>query len=189
MLTSRWKLCLVSFCFAAAAARAQKVMSDPLFGIVYDPQRVRFEKMPPALPGECPRLKGRYVSAWVYGHFKAAESEYFLISGLMESQADEPGGARTIAPEEAGGLAVALRGSECFVDQTEYFLTQGVNPGKTATPIMVPKSVLTGILKDSFKKYVTAFGGKQKFLKHVKPKAALPIVREQLEIFEKDPGG
>ena len=84
---------------------------------------------------------------------------------------------------------MALRGSECFVDQTEYFLTQGVNPGKTATPIMVPKSVLTGILKDSFKKYVTAFGGKQEFLKHVKPKAALPIVREQLEIFEKDPGG
>jgi YD repeat-containing protein len=35
-------------------------------------------------------------------------------------------------------------------------------------------------------KYVIALGGKQEFLKHVKQNAALPVVREQLEIFEKD---
>jgi len=83
---------------------------------------------------------------------------------------------------------VALRGSQCLVDQADYFLMQRVNPGKTATPIMVPRSVLTGILQDSFKRYVVAFGGRQDFLsrvKPIKPNALVPIVREQLEAFEK----
>jgi hypothetical protein len=170
-------------------ARTRQFMTDQLFGISYDPEKVHFERMPPTLPGKCPRLQGRYVAAWVYGHFKTADSEYFLISGLMEFQEDKPGGARTIAPEEGDGLVVELRGSQCLVDQAGYFLMQGVNPGKTATPIMVPKSVLTGILQDSFKRYVVAFGGRQEFLsrvKPIKPNALLPIVREQLEIFEKD---
>lgn len=161
-------------------------MTDPLFGISYDRQKIDFETMPRTLVATCPELQGRYVAAWVYGHFKMEDSEYFLISGLMESQADEPGGvARTIAPEEEG-LAVALRGSTCIVDQADYFLSQGINPAKAATPITVSQSVLTGILQDAFKRYVIAFGGKQEFLKHVKPSTVLPTVREQFEIFAKD---
>jgi hypothetical protein len=168
--------------------QAQESMTDPLFGISYDRQRVHFERMPSLLMENCPRLHGRYVAAWDYGHFKIPDSEYFLISGLMESHEDVPGETRTIGPDEGGGLVVALQGSKCLVDQAEYFLTQGVNPAKSATPIMVPKSVLSGILRDSFKKYVIAIGGKQEFLKHVKPNALLPIVREQLEIFQNDSG-
>jgi hypothetical protein len=73
------------------------------------------------------------------------------------------------------------------VDQASYFFDQTINPAKTATPIMVPKSVLTGILQDAFKRYVIAFGGKQEFLKRAKPSAALPFVREQIEIFARAP--
>jgi hypothetical protein len=187
MRTSRWALCVVLFYFPGiVVAQTQKLMTDPLFGISYDRQRVHFERMPPLLEKNCTRLHGRYVAAWAYGHFKTADSEYFLVSGLMESQEDEPRGARTIAPDEGGGLVVALQGSKCLVDQAEYFLMQATNPAKKATPIMVPREVLTGILQDAFKKYVIAFGGKQEFLKHVKPNALLPVVREQLETFEKD---
>ena len=178
-------LCAALLC-SAKTALAQKLMTDPLFGISYDRQRMTFERMPATLAESCPRLRGRYVTAWVYGHLKTPDSEYFLISGLMESHADEPGGARTVAPDEGGGVAVALRGSGCVVDQSEYFLTQEVNPGKTATPIIVPKAVLVSILQEAFKRYVIAFGSKQEFLKHVKPKALLPVVREQFEAFEKD---
>ncbi|MFZ0819009.1 MAG: hypothetical protein WAM91_03000 [Candidatus Acidiferrales bacterium] len=186
---SIWTFCAVVFCFASAVKlEAQRLMTDPLFGIFYNPEKVHFEKMPPLLSERCPRLKDRYVAAWEYGHFKTADSEYFLISGLMEFHEDKPEGARTIAPEEGGGLVVALRSSGCLVDQADYFLTQGINPAKTATPITVPKSVLAGMLQDAFRKYAIAFGGKQEFLKHVKPEAALPIVQEQLETFEKNPG-
>lgn len=109
----------------------------------------------------------------------------------MEFQEDKPGGARTIAPEEGDGLVVAIQGSKCLVDQADYFLTQGLNPAKNATPVMVPKPVLSGMLQDAFKRYVVAFGGRDQFLKRakaVKPNALLPVVREQLETFEKDSG-
>jgi hypothetical protein len=188
MRTHGWALLLVFVGLTTSVgASAQVRMTDQLFGISYDPDKVHFDKMPPVLAQKCPRLQGRYVAAWVYGHFKTPDSEYFLISGLMEFQEDKPGGARTIAPEEGDGLVVVLRGSQCLVDDAGYFLMQEVNPGKTATPIMVPASVLTGILQDSFRRYVIAFGEKQEFLKRVKPSAALPFVREQFEIFAKDP--
>ncbi|HKN74035.1 MAG TPA: hypothetical protein VJW94_02570 [Candidatus Acidoferrum sp.] len=188
MRALRWAFCIVLPCLAATTgASAQQRMTDQLFGISYDPKKVHFERMPPVLAEKCPRLQDRYVAAWVYGHLKTADSEYFLISGLMEFQEDKPGGAHTIAPEEGDGLIVALRGSQCLVDQASYFFDQSINPAKTATPIMVPKSVLTGILQESFKRYVIAFGGKQEFLKRVKPSAALPFVREQIEIFEREP--
>lgn len=190
ILICRWTLCVISLCLASTAVtRAQRVMTDPLIGISYDREAVRFERMPPRLIKRCSRLNRRYVAAWVYGYLQTPDSEYFLISGLMDFRADGPGGARTVAPEEGGGLIVTVRGSECLVDQADYFLTQGVNPAKSATPIMVPKSILTGILQDAFERYATAFGGRQEFLnrvKPIKPNALLPVVREQLEVFENE---
>ena len=188
MQKRRWILCVILFSLAAGVkARPGNLMTDPLFGISYDRQTVHFERMPTLLMERCPRLQGRYVKAWAYGHLKTTDSEYFLVSGLMESHADEPGGARTIAPDEGGGVVVELQGSECLVDQVEYFLTQHTNPAKNATPVTVLPAVLNGILQDAFKKYVVAFGGKQEFLKHVKRNAALPVVREQLNAFENGP--
>lgn len=162
-------------------------MTDPLFGISYDRETIHFGRVPSRLTKSCQRLRGMYVDAWAYGHLQTADAEYFLISGLMESHADEPGGARSIAPDEGGGVVVALRGSECLVDQVDYFLSQDINPAKRATPVLVSASVLKAILQDAFKKYVVAFGGKQEFLKRVKRNAALPVVQEQLATFEKNP--
>lgn len=168
------------------AAQSQAKMEDPLFGILYDPQEIHFESAPSTLLKRCPQLRERYVKAWVYGHLKTSDGEYFLISGLMEYH-DAKTGAMTIAPEETDGTAVALRGSKCLTDDADYFLSQQINPAKVATPIMVPKSVLNGILQDAFRRYATAFGGKRRFLKQVAPDAIGPhVVLEQLKIFEKE---
>lgn len=172
---------------AVVAAPAQHVMPDPFCSVSYDPQSVHFEKMPTDLISRCPKLRGRYVAAWVYGHLKTSDSEYFLISGLMQFHDEETGRATSIAPEEGDGLAVALRGSTCLVDQADYFLSQAINPAKKATPIVAPPGVVSGILHDGFKRCAAAFGGKQEFLKRVKPGVAIPPVEEQLEIFKKEP--
>jgi hypothetical protein len=167
----------------AALAQHQQPMTDQLFGVSYDPQKIHFDKMPPALADKCPGLGHRYVAAWVYGHFKTSESEYFLISGLMEFHREN--GTPTIAPDEGDGLVVAIQDSKCLMDEAGYFLTQTVNAGKGATPIMVPSSVVTGILQDAFKRYSVAFGGKQEFLRRVKQNGAFPVVQEQLDVFAK----
>jgi hypothetical protein len=185
--SERIVLCALWLCAATTAAvpQHQQQMTDQLFGVSYDPQKVHFDKMPAALADKCPGLRHRYVNAWVYGHFKTHESEYFLISGLMEFHRER--GGPTIAPEEGDGLIVAVQDSKCLLDEAGYFLTQTVNTGKGATPIMVPSSVLTGILRDAFERYSVAFGGKQEFLKRVRRNGALPVVQEQLNTFEKSP--
>lgn len=178
---------LILSLIAVGATRAQHMMSDQLFGIQYDPQKVHFEKMPTSLVSRCHELRGRYVAAWVYGHFQAGDAEYFLISGLMKFHSEEPAGGTSIAPEEDDGLAVALRGSTCLVDEAGYFLSQQINPAKKATPIVAPPAVISGILQDSFKRLVSAFGSKQEFLKRVKRGVAIPPIDEQLEVFKKNP--
>lgn len=150
--TNHWRSALAAIVLLMSiesVAQSPKMMSDPLFGITYNPQQVHFERMPASLSTNCPRLRGRYVEAWIYGHLKTAESEYFLISGLIEIQEDKSEGFRTIAPEEGDGVIVAVRRSKCLIDQTDYFFTQNVNPAKQATPIKAPESVLNEILADA----------------------------------------
>jgi hypothetical protein len=171
-----------------SVAQSPTLMGDPLFGIAYDPQKVHFEELPAGLQQKCAKLKGRYVAAWIYGHFKTTDSEYFLISGLMEFQEDKPGAGRSISPEEDDGLIVAIQGSKCLVDQAGYFYYQEINTAKNATPIKAPASVVSGILQDAFSRDVSAFGGRQEFLKQVDRDALLPIVRTELEKFEKESG-
>jgi len=179
---------LVAMLFMSVETLAQspKTMSDPLFGITYDAQRVYFEKLSASLSTICSKLRGRYVKAWVYGHFKTPEYEYFLVSGLMEYQEDKPVGRRTIAPDEGNGLIVALHASECLADQTDYFFAQRTNPAKQATPIRASESVLDGILADAFRRYSAAFGGRSEFIMRVKFGAiGPPLVRKQFEAFLK----
>jgi hypothetical protein len=165
-------------------ATARHLMEDPLFGITYDAHEVNFQPIPRLLLTRCPDLKAHYVRGWIYGHFKTADSEYFLISGMMAYHGASNVNS-DIAPDESGGLAVALREQKCLVDQADYFLTQRANPAAGATTIIVSRSVLDGILKDAFERYVKAFGGRENFLKRVTPDAIGPhIVLEELEKFE-----
>lgn len=168
-----------------SVVRSATMMTDPLFGITYDPLKVHFENLPPLLATKCAKLKGRYARAWIYGHLKTTDTEYFLISGLIEVQEDKPGGAKSIAPEDDDGLIVELQGSKCLVDQAGYFYQQEVNPAKTATAITAPASVVSAILQDAIRRDASAFGGKEEFVKLIKRDALLPIVRTEFEKFEK----
>ena len=168
-------------------AQSRRFMGDPLFAISYDPQNVRFESLPASLISKCPELQGRYTQAWVYGQLKTADSEYFLIAGLMQYHDEATGAPTSIAPEEDGGLVIALRGRKCLVDQEDYFFDQKVNPARGATPITAPRMVLIGILQDALRRDADAFGGKQAFLKLVHRDAiGPPLVREQLELYDAD---
>lgn len=169
-----------------ATGESRHTMDDPLFAIRYDPQEVHFENVSSSLLKRCPRLRGQYVVAWVYGHLKTTDSEYYLISGLRRYRDQVTGATTGLAPDETGGLAVALRGSTCRADLSDDVLDQKVSRANDATPITVPKSIVVEILQDAFERYARAFGGKQKFLSQVTPDAiGSHVVLEQLEVYEK----
>jgi len=165
-------------------AHAQSVMYDPLFGISYDPQKVHFENAPLAIKTHCLGVSDRYTRAWVCAHWKTEDAEYFIISGFLKTHRN----GHVAETEQDFGVAVALRGSKCIDDQSEYFLRQEVNRAHDAAPIKAGDSALSGIAADALNRYAKAFGGKKAFLKHVTEGARddlPPVVLKQLQLFEK----
>jgi hypothetical protein len=172
--------------FQVSTLPSKVQMSDPLFAISYDPQKVHFAPPPSGLATRCPELRKTYVKAWSYGHLEASGADYFLISGMMRYHDNASGAPTAISPDETGGLVVELRANECRVDQADYFFNQQVNPARNATPIVASRSVIVTFLQRVFETYAKAFGGREKFLRQVDETAiGPPIVLEQLKQYEK----
>lgn len=175
-------ICFGLLTVASVGQQSPQLMSDPLFGISYDPAKVVFEKAPESITRFCSDLRGRKL--WVYGRSKTTTTEYFIVSGFRKFYPDGPGPAGT---EPDFGIAVALQGKHCTVDQSEFFLRAEVNPAKGATPIKVPDAVLRNIAADALNRYAKAFGGKKQFLQLLTQNDRTfipPVLRRQLELFE-----
>lgn len=143
---------MIAFCaLLVGPAFAQAKMEDPLFGNLYDPAKVSFERAP-NLDRQCPDLTGRYLGSWIYGHYKAKSLEYFIISGFMNGE----GG---VSPDF--GIIVELDGTKCDSAHIDYaFASHG--PDKLLHKI--DDNILSALLDDALLRYVRAFGGKKRFL-------------------------
>lgn len=177
---------LVTLFSGLATSQEKQKMDDPLFAIRYDPSSVHFESLPASLVNQCKSLKGRYNDAWVYGHAKAPDAEYFLVSGLMKYFDDPPTGKPIghIAPDETG-LIVALSGSTCAAKAQD-----GLEWIKDSAIWNVSEATFNNLVADVFRRYSDAFGGKSKFLKNIpsnRHQYLLPELRSRLEAFEKQP--
>lgn len=166
---------------------AQSTITDPFFLITYDYQKIHFEEMPSYLEKQCTDLRHRYTHAWVYSHVKTADADFYVIYGKMRVADESRPGASYEDVEEGDGLSVALRGSKCFVDQTDFFFEQKINPAHDATPISASNPLLAQIADDLLRRYVLAFGSKAEFLKKVSPNAIdgmSPIIKARFEKFK-----
>ncbi len=165
-----------------AIAQTPRFTDDPLFAIRYDPKLIHFESLPNSLVERCPNLRNRYVAAWVYGHAGNSDTEYFFVSGLMTSS-DQKTGRQTGAEHPDGNglfIAVSVHGAECKMTSQDSFYW---NKDHSDPLWNMPESALAA---DVLQRYAKAFGGKPSFLKKVThPERLAPIMREQLEIFEK----
>jgi hypothetical protein len=187
MMVRKPILCLFAgfACVAAAfttQAQKQKLMSDPLFGISYDPQSVKFEEAPARIRMGCSQVHTE--KTWVYCHLKTAEIEYFIVSGLIRQCPDGPGPC-DLQPDVTGAI-VALRGSTCSAEAADGFYWR-----KSDSLYDLPEASLGEMARDALQRYAKAFGGKKNFLNKLTPRTRgylEPVLRKQLETFEKDPG-
>ena len=181
-------LILLVLCVGPVCTRAGEIaksMQDPIFAIRYDPSRIVFEPMPSVLPEHCSDLQHRYVKAWTYGRTKTRDAEYFIVSGLMRSY--EKGSGRESVPvhSDINGLLVALSAdhSRCAVKAVDgfYWTRDEKDP--------LWNFAESALASDALHRYANAFGGKDTFLKNIRHRERLaPVMREQLEIFEKQSG-
>lgn len=164
-------------------AKPNSAMSDPVFGIGYDPTRVHFEIAPPVISRLCSEAHGREY--WVYAHWKGPSAEFFIISN-RESV--------------VSGGAVVISGGKCTQGVPPWLLTG--NPEYAPTelrdgrlqPLELDKgiaftpAVLHGLAQDLLRRYTAAFGSKKAFLDAVAkdglpPDENLPVLKTEFEKF------
>jgi hypothetical protein len=161
-----------------------------VFGIEFDANNVRFDVVPASVLKECSELRNHYVEAWVYGHLKTEDTEYFIVDGYVKIESeDHPGTFTTV--QEDGSFVIELRAGKCLVDPSPYvFFPELVAQGKNPKPkIQVTDQVLDAIWTELLQRYAKAFGGKRAFLRRIQKinREDLPHgLRGQLETFEKD---
>jgi hypothetical protein len=156
---------------------AAQEMGDPLFGIMYDPQKVHFENAPTSLRERCSALWGRDL--WLYAEFKTGETEYFVLSGLLQIHPDGPA-TRPASSEPDGGIVAEIRGTTCKLTVPDVFMWEQIASAPELKPLDVTDAILNGLVSDALRRYEAAFGGKSNFLDAVRmaglPPAQLPPV-------------
>ena len=171
------------------SAQAQQRIVDPFFGIELNPNNTHFETIPRSLRNTCSQVRDYDVKkAWVFGHLKTADVEYFILYGYQRVPSEINPKTVLVVPEDDDGLIVAVQGATCRVDQWQYFFRKKENPSRYATPIKAPDEVMNKLAADIFDRYAKALGGKEPFLKQVTKKdreELPPFLAERLEIYER----
>lgn len=170
----------------AVAQTAGDRFVDPFFLVEYDLAHVHFDSMPAFIGHECPQMRDHYVRAWVYGHLKTSEAEYFIVDGYVKIESDDRPGVFSVVPEDGSGFLIEIRAEGCLVDPTPYAFFPELNKAKSG--IHIPDSVLDAISSELLERYAKAFGGKKAFLTsigRVKREDLPASLRKELEIYEK----
>ena len=183
---------LLGLLFGSAIGVAQPAahrVIDPFFLVEYDPAKVHFDRMPELMADRCPQTRDHYVEAWVYGHLKANDAEYYIVDGYVKIESEDRPGVFSVVPEDGFGFIIEIRAGRCLVDPTPYVFSPGLNKGKSR--IRIPEPVLDAISSELLKRYAKAFGGKKAFLQRIQnvKRGNLPAsLRKELESFEKPAG-
>lgn len=166
------------------AARDRETMGDPLFGVIYDTAKVHFERAPVATTRLCSELRGRRPM-WLYAAWRTPQADYFILSGLIQVRPDGPS-REPASFEPDGGVAVELRGTECRLSSIDWLFSDKANPDPRAP--RTTQEMLSGLVSDALRRYVTAFGSRQNFVheiekSHVSPNDMPPLLRRQFQMF------
>ncbi|MCX9155300.1 hypothetical protein OPU71_04105 [Niveibacterium sp. 24ML] len=145
----RWAVlaCLLSARPAMADGGAS-AMSDPLLGLSFDPERVRF---PTWQDSQATRRELGSGRKWVFACAQSGDASTCVIAGMRTIQSDG-GGASVTEPDP--GAVVYRRGKMQQV--------LGVPDRMFDAKPIVSERVRKAILADAVSRYTRAFGGKDK---------------------------
>ncbi|HVH32721.1 MAG TPA: hypothetical protein VM847_01250 [Tahibacter sp.] len=149
----------------AAAVPAQ--MSDPLFGISYDTNKIRFERLPAALARKAELSKE--LPQWIYARSESAAGTFYIVSGFLRVESDDPAHPGSTVEADFGAV---LRQNG---DKVEVLCVPDLLFDKDSP---VPAAELQPLLADAVKRYVAAWGGKpalQAELSGIKQKDVVPV--------------
>ncbi len=85
--TARRSAAIVLFalvnCCALAKAKPPRILQDPVFGLRYSVEKVKFDPLPAEIKAKCPELEskrwGRQL--WIYAQATEGKSTYYVVGG------------------------------------------------------------------------------------------------------------
>jgi len=180
-------VCLLFLGSLPGLSQSRARMSDPVFGIGYDPLKVHFDAAPAKISSFCSEAKGKKY--WLYAYWQDGPTEYFIISNHESS---------------VSGAGVIISGGKCAEGLPEWVLTGDpqyaptefrdgrLQPRRFEEPIKFTPAVLHGLATDLIRRYTAAFGGKKNFLDAVQkdglpPDEKIPVLKKEFESFSKSP--
>jgi hypothetical protein len=175
----------------ALASQPKPPVFDPIFSLRFDPGRIHFEQMPKALEQQCAELHRHYVDAWVFGHLKTTDAEYYLVYGTIQVSDEENPGSYSTVVENGEGYVVELSGRGCLVDGAFDIFVPASTSQKPQ--VKISESRLANFAADIITRYASAFGRVQflKMMSHQKRSRPdlyhqiPPVILKQLELYEK----
>lgn len=168
---------LVGCAVVGAADEARKPsaaptrMSDPLLGLSYDIDAVRFERLPDAIAR---RADLGAPPQWIYAHSKSGAITYYIVSGFQRIESDDPDRpGHSVEPDFGAVLRQAG-------DTVEVL---GVPDLLFGQPPLVPAGDLDALLADAARRYVKAWGSEalQAQLSGARPDVVPAALRKALQ--------
>lgn len=149
-------------------------VSEPVFGIQYNPMVVRFERAPALIASKCGDMRKKNLI--MYAHLTYQKTQYFIVQEYLSEF----------------GVAIAIRDAHCAEIDSDRFLYEGAS-AFAEQGVVVNKDqeaqLMNNIAIAILNEYSRAFGGKDKFLNALGARADnLPnsALRSELERYRRN---
>jgi hypothetical protein len=113
----------------AGSSRKPSQVTDPVFGLSFNPAKVKYEPMAQKIRMRCAAFdSGDY---WTFAYLRRGETEFFIVIGTSATQDDD-----------MFGTAISINGSGCEEEESAWALS-GFVPGD-GYPSNAPDAILPG---------------------------------------------
>jgi hypothetical protein len=139
---------------SGSASPKWPMATDPIFGLVYSPDAIRFEAAPAALARTCAELTTERWNrqTWIFARTAAADGDYLVLGGFFLPKA-----SRQPPMVDKKGVLLRLKGADCH-------LIGPVREVFDYKPEEIGTTTLQALAQDAVCRYARAYGGKEKFL-------------------------
>lgn len=143
-------LLALALCALVALAAEQNAanMVDPLMGLSFDPEEVRFQPLPRSVATIKTLGQG---NQWIFARHRRRTSTIYIVAGWQKVYSD-PSGNNLLEP--GFGAVIKISGTRIEV--------LGVPDRLFDQNAILPRDVVNSLMRDAAERYIMAFGGASK---------------------------
>lgn len=145
----------------------EKLLSEPVFDIPYDPAFVHFPPAPAQID-HCEDIHHQADQSFTYAHINKNRTDYYWVDGWMKYTPDGPGDWPTMfVADYSGGVIVVLHGTDCRVTCGHCAFTTDERIRSFGLEDGITDEIAAELLQAAIKTEIRAFGGKDALLKRI----------------------